>query len=497
MDAPPPAHLIQPATKRSVGVAPLLGLIALGGLLAATALPSDAPYAPALLVPAGIAGVIAVAAHPAAGVVALFALTGFQGSIQVYTPIPGRGLVDFILVALWLGALWRALNFKNPPIWLLPGVVAAGLYIAFTIIAALFTSPVSEGVASIHLSVWLMAAVLLVGMAPWSSEVIWGIAKGALVVAVLVGLYAVLRTITGPTEAERELALSGKPGFLQLKTSGSLPSAGHLASWSTAMLPFALALTLALRRGFWQYVAGLAAALSLFAVLATEVRAGIVAAIGAAFLVLVLFGASRAFPITTRTVRLAGGCLIAVVLGAGAYATTIGTSGESSARFERILDPTNDLGYSTRLVRWEEAIEVMGDNPFGKGLGTLGAVALDDPLDPDLIRQLDSSYIKVGVEQGPWVLGLFVLGLLALLANLAWRSIIVTDPGKAALGIAGAGALLGMIISFYANTFIEEPQILAGWLIAGLGVAMVSRPSQAEDSTAASGGAPPLAGTAS
>src|SRR5688500_19354085 len=142
MDAPPPAHLIQPATKRSVGVAPLLGLIALGGLLAATALPSDAPYAPALLVPAGIAGVIAVAAHPAAGVVALFALTGFQGSIQVYTPIPGRGLVDFILVALWLGAVWRALNFKNPPVWLLRGVVAAEHYIAFTIIAALFTSPV-------------------------------------------------------------------------------------------------------------------------------------------------------------------------------------------------------------------------------------------------------------------------------------------------------------------------------------------------------------------
>jgi hypothetical protein len=295
------------------------------------------------------------------------------------------------------------------------------------------------------------------------------------VVAVLVGLYALLRTITGPTEAERELALSGKVGFLQLKVSGSLPSAGHLASWCTAVLPFALALTLTMR-GRWQYVAGLAAAVSLFAVLATEVRTGIIAAVCGAFLVLALVAAAHSFPAARKAVRLAAAGLMALVVGIGAYATTIGTSDESSARFERILDPTDDVAYNARLVRWEEAFEVMADNPFGQGLGTLGSVAITKPLDPDLVRQLDSSYIKVGVEQGPWVLVLFAAALLMLLVNLIWRSVATPDPGAAALGIGAAGAMLGLIISFYANTYIEEPQILAGWLIVGLGVSQLSRP---------------------
>jgi hypothetical protein len=446
-------------------------------LAAAVLIPTGADYAPALIAPAVIAGGIAVAARPDLSVIGLLVLTGFQGTILLYTPLPGRGLVDLILASLWLGAFWATLNYRNRPVWLLPGVIALGMYVIVSGLGAVFSDNPGDGVASLHLSVWLMAAVFLLALAPWSSETFWSIAKGALIVSVAVGLYALFRTITGPAEAERELALRGKPGFLALKTSGSLPSAGHLASWCTAFVPFSLALSLTMS-GCWRWVAVFSLALSLFAVLATEVRAGIAAAAAGALLVILLMAASRAYPGAIKATRLGVTLAGALVVLAGAYATTIGTNDESSARFERILNPEGDFAFSTRLVRWEEAFEVMKDNPFGQGLGTLGSVAAEKPLDPDLTRQLDSSYIKVGVEQGPWVLALFVISLFILLANLCWRSVTTPDPGQAALGIAGAGVLLGVAVSFYANTYIEEPQVLAGWLLVGLGVAQFSRPGE-------------------
>ena len=471
--APAPAPVEEP---RRSGVAAALAFMALTGLVAARAgMAADAPFALALIAPTVVAAAIAVAARPEAGVIILFAAVGFSGTLLAYTPIPGAALIDFVLLGLWMGTAWRLLMVPGQPIWLLPGVLLLGLYIVVTLADAAFTSPVSDGIASIHLSIWLMSAVFLVGLSSWQAGAYWTIVRGILVVAILVGAYALLRTITGPTEAERQLALTGKPGFLSLKTSGSLPSAGHLASWCTALLPFSLAMALSLR-GRWQLAAGVATGLTMFAVLATEVRTGIVAAVAGGVVVVLLWGLSRAFSSQVKTVRLAGTALIAVILIGGAYATTIGTNDESSSRFERILDPENDFAYSTRLVRWEEALEVMSENPFGKGLGTLGAVALTKPIDPELIRQLDSSYIKVGVEQGPWVLGLFAVALLALLANLAWRSINTTDRGKALLGIAATGTLAAVIISFYANTYVEEPPILAGWLLVGLGLAQLSRP---------------------
>jgi len=459
-------------------VAPFLGFLALAGILAAAVLvPTGADYAPALLVPAALAGGIAVASRPDFAVVGLLFLTGFQGTILLYTPLPGRAFVDFILAALWLGAFWATLNYKNRPVWLLPGIVALGVYVVISGLGAVFSENPGDGIASLHLSVWLMAATFLLALAPWGSVTYWNIAKGALIVAILVGLYALFRTITGPADAERELALRGKPGFLALKTSGSLPSAGHLASWCTAFVPFTLALSLTMS-GRWRWVAVIAFGLTLFAVLATEVRTGIVAAAAGALLVIVLLAATRSFPGPVKATRVAITLLGALILGSAAYVTTIGTSDESSARFERILNPENDFAFSTRLVRWEEAFEVMGDNPFGQGLGTLGSVAAEKPLDPDLTRQLDSSYIKVGVEQGPWVLAFFVFSLVLLLLNLCWRSITTSDPTRAALGIAGAGVLLGVAVSFYANTYIEEPQILAGWILVGLGVAQFSKPPE-------------------
>ncbi len=481
--APVPPPSPSRTAGRAEGVAPFLGFVALAAILAAAVVvPTDADYAPALIVPAAIAGGIAVAARPDFAVVGLLILTGFQGTILLYTPLPGRAFVDFILAALWVGSVWATLNYKNRPVWLLPGVVALGVYAVISGLGAVFSENPGDGISSLHLSVWLMAATFLIGLAPWTSATYWNIAKGALVVAILVGLYALYRTITGPADAERELALRGKPGFLALKTSGSLPSAGHLASWCTAFVPFALALSLSMT-GRWRWVAVGAFGLSLFAVLATEVRTGIVAAGAGALLVLVLIGTTRAFPGPVKATRVAITVAGALLLGTGAYITTIGTSDESSARFERILNPEDDFAFSTRLVRWEEAFEVMSENPFGQGLGTLGAVAADKPIDPDLTRQLDSSYIKVGVEQGPWVLAFFVIALLLLLINLCWRSITTLDPARAALGIAGAGVLLGVSVSFYANTYIEEPQILAGWLLVGLGVAQFSRPPESPEPT--------------
>ena len=42
----------------------------------------------------------------AVGTVAVFVVTGTYGTIDTYTAIPSAGVVDLLLVGLWIGAIW-------------------------------------------------------------------------------------------------------------------------------------------------------------------------------------------------------------------------------------------------------------------------------------------------------------------------------------------------------------------------------------------------------
>jgi riboflavin transporter FmnP len=84
---------------------------------------------------------------------------------------------------------------------------------------------------------------------------------------------------------------------------------------------------------------------------------------------------------------------------------------------------------------------------------------------------LDSSYLKIGIEQGPIVMVLFITALLALLVGLAVRAIATPDPTAAALGIGACGTVVALLVFFYTGFYVEHLQTLSAWLLIGIGAA--------------------------
>jgi hypothetical protein len=68
----------------------------------------------------------------------------------------------------------------------------------------------------------------------------------------------------------------------------------------------------------------------------------------------------------------------------------------------------------------------------------------------------------------------FVLMLIALLASLAWRSMIERSAANAAYMVGAAGTLTTLAVLFYGSSYVESPSILPAWVAVGLGVAIVS-----------------------
>src|SRR3954454_7938613 len=95
------------------------------------------PHQPALAVAIpGIAlSAVFCARFPAAATIAVFVVTGTYGSIDAFTSIPSAGVVDILLVGLWIGAIWGyVLAGHHRAAWLCPGVVAFVIYLAITLL---------------------------------------------------------------------------------------------------------------------------------------------------------------------------------------------------------------------------------------------------------------------------------------------------------------------------------------------------------------------------
>jgi hypothetical protein len=230
------------------------------------------------------------------------------------------------------------------------------------------------------------------------------------------------------------------------------------------------------------------------AALATEVRTGAVAAGAAVATTLLLYQLSAAFPGGTRVGAGLAALLAVVVIGGGGFALTAGSSDERAERFSRILTPGEDATYSTRIDRWEDAWPKVTEEPLGHGLGTSGAVAAQGGVLPVAPTGLDSSYLKIGIEQGPIVMVLFIAALIALLVGLAGRAIATSDQTAAALGIGACGTVVALLVFFYTGFYVEHLQTLGAWLLIGIGAASFTGSSTSTRGSAApraSGGAPP------
>jgi hypothetical protein len=426
-------------------------------------------------VPGAIAAGVLAARRPVWMTMAVFLLSGLVGTLTAFTPIPVTGFVDFLLLGLWLGVVGTYLtgHAERRP-WLWPALIAPGLYLGITAFEVLLTDPISLGLQGFRAASWYMAAFLLVALAPWSERTHQRIARGVVLVGVLVGAYCTFRWLVGPAAKETLAARNAQPGIppeVQARFFGSFLSANQLAGWTAAMIPFCLALAISWR-GRWRLLAAIAIPLLALPMLASTIRTGALAAAAGIAVVLLL-----ALLLRGARGRLAAAlvALLAVgVVGAGAYDLTIAGSGKQSTRFANLLSPEQDLAYTLRQQRWSQAWSDIQDNPWGHGLGTSGGAAGKNPSGPVITPYIDSSYLVVGLQQGLMIMLLYVFALVALAIALARRASLIPDAGRSFLAIGACGTLVALLVLFYAGTYSEGAYIAGAWVIVGLGVAQVT-----------------------
>jgi hypothetical protein len=451
-----------------------IALLAAGSGAAITAVPAVALAA--VVVP-----VAALACHrwPYAAVTALFVLSGGFWSIQVFSGLPVAISADLILVGLWLAtlpALLRPEVRAARRLW--PGAAAALAFAGASLIWIPLAGDVVAAGYTFRVSYWYMLAALLIAYAPLRGDALWILTRLALTTAVAVSGYAVLRWAIGPSVAES--ALSRRPGVAPFETiggalrvMGSMGTGHVLASWLAALTPFCAVLAAGVR-GRWRLVAYAATALCAVALVGTGVRAALIAAGagGVLGLVLQLAGAAHrrrdvAAVLLTTLVAVAGaGGLLVVLLDAG---------GERSDRLTAIAHPTTDVSFALRRQKWNDALHDIRRHPLGAGLGTSG---LADQRFGRAVTistfRIDSTWLKIALEQGLAVMACFVLVLLLLLGGLARGALTRDGPLGATLAAAAAGALLAFCIEMTFDVYLEGTAALGIWLVIGLGMRPLS-----------------------
>jgi hypothetical protein len=411
---------------------------------------------------------------PVGTAIAIAAITGFYGEIDSYLGIKHGIVVDWLLISLWLGALWtlvRAGRERRAYMW--PGVVVLAAYLLFTAFEVLLAGDLSAALRSYRSSYWYAAAFLLLAYAPLAPEAHVRIARGMVLVAAGVGAFATLRWQIGPSHAELTHAVRADYTNLvngEVGTFGSFHGRHELAAWTALMIPFCAIYALAMRDA-WRLVAAAALVLCSIGLLATNVRAGLVAAVAGVVLVLALYSATRGLPgLKLGTSAMAA--LAAAILGVGVFAVTTGGDQQATARFENILTPTQDPAVQARFFKWRTAIDDIDRRPFGYGLGSAGLAQEREGRFLNVASySLDNGYLKIAYEQGFFIAVLFGLALLTLFAGLLLRALAAPDGVSATLAIAGCGALASLMVLMVAGAFQEGLPALAAWMVVGLGVA--------------------------
>jgi hypothetical protein len=434
------------------------------------------PHQPALAVAVpGIAlsGVFC-ARFPAAATIGIFAVTGAYGSIDAFTAIHTAGVIDLLLVGLWIGAIWGYLiGGRRRAAWIWPGVVACALFLAITLLQVTTADSLSLGVQAFRETQWYMMAFILVAYAPWPHRSRQRLLQGVVLVALAVGGYACFRLIVGADPQEQTHALTA-PGntvpLADIGLLGSFDNSKSLAGWCAVAIPFLIGFGV-VQSGWWRLTSLIATALCTVALFGSGARGPLAAAIIGLAVLFVLYQVARAFPgahLGATAMMIAG----VIAIGTAGYLLTQGVSGEGASRYNALLHPTSEPSFQARLTRWNEALTVIPHHPLGLGLGTVGGAATHFATSRNLETNpnLDSTYLKVALEQGPAVFGLFCAALILLLYGLASRAIATYDRAKAALAIGACAALATMSVLFFIGFYGTGRPALAGWIIVGIGV---------------------------
>ncbi|MDQ3759415.1 MAG: hypothetical protein M3331_05700, partial [Actinomycetota bacterium] len=253
-----------------------------------------------LAIPAVVLGTAAAISRPGLGLVAILGLSGFIGTLIAFTglpvgPLTEVGLLCLLFASVYLFAAGRA--ERQVRLW--PALVLPILYLLLTVVQMLTSESLDYAFQDFRITTWYMAAVVLLALGPWTTETYKRVALGLILIAALVGAYAVFRYVAGPSAeefAQARGAVQRIAASVPIRFFGSFLSAFQLAAWCATAIPFLVALGF-VTRGRWRLAAIGAVGACLFGVLASEVRTGLIAAALAAAMVVGLFLLSRAFQV--------------------------------------------------------------------------------------------------------------------------------------------------------------------------------------------------------
>ena len=456
---------------------------ALGGLFAllvvlgaALALLFEQPIL-VLAVPFLLVGALLFAKFPGIPIVAAVALTSTIGTTAAHLgDIPSVGLTDVLLAALWLGVIVALVaNGSEHQVRPWAGLVMIVAFILLNLAWLVVASDMGTGFESFRLSTFFLISVPILALGTWTDETARAIVKAILAVGIVVAGYCVVRYVIGPSSQELANARLSQPGLPfaeELRFFGSFNTAQELAGWCAVMLPLAVALIIYLRDR-WRFAAVLLLGLCAVCLLASDIRTGVAAAAVGIAVTFGVFAFAKAFPSGERLATTLVLSALVLLVSVGGYLVTVASDPQSVERFEALLSPGDDYAFEIRQERWDAAWDEVVEEPFGHGLGTAGAAALrNDAALPVGPTPLDSSYLKVGIEQGLPMMIFYIAALLVFLAGLVYKTLTTPDRWKASLGMAACGTLAALLVLFYGSLYSELPSVVAaGWLIAGMAAA--------------------------
>jgi hypothetical protein len=420
--------------------------------------------------------------RPAIGAVALVAITGSFGSLSIYLHVPYKRVFTLLFAALWLAAIARFyLRRRTEPSYFPTGVLLVAAYLVICAVQVVLAPYPGVALGGFELAPLYMTPVLLVAYSQWSRETQIRIVKWILVIAVLVGGYATLRQVIGPSAAEHAEASLSAYNFVGTKQKliGSFISGPDLAEWTALMIPFCLAGALGFR-GRTRIAACVALPLLTVGLFGSQVRAAAVAVVLGALVTVLVHGRARAFPgLRLGQSAVVIGVIASIVLGGYAFA---GASGQNSGHsyLSLLTASSNDVSVTQHQYKWNVALKDLTGHPFGYGLGTAPAgYTSNAPSSPFVLPvthfSVDNGFLKVALEQGFTVMVLFALIFIALVVALLRWGLVAADPFRATIAVGAAGSAVCFFVLEGAGAFADGVPAIAGWIVIGLGLAQVAQ----------------------
>jgi hypothetical protein len=423
-----------------------------------------------------------VSVRPAVGVTAVILVTASFGSLSIYLAWPYKRTIVALFAALWLAALARLAAGRRTEAMRLPiGVALSAAYLLVSLAQVTFSSVPGVAAGGFQLAPLYMTALLIVTYSDWSDETHVRIARAIVAIAALVGAYATLRQIIGPSGPEARAAALSPYNFVAGKQRqiGSFLEGPELAAWTSLMIPFCLSFALG-ARGRLRLTALAALPLLAVGLFASQARAGSVAVLVSALVIIVLHGFTRSFSgAKLGRTMFALALLAALVL--GGYAVAGSSSRNSGHNYLSLLEGnTNDTSVAAHAYKWKLAIRDLKGHPLGYGLGTAPAgYVANAPSSPVILQitgfSVDNGFLKIALEQGLVVMGAFAAGLAMLAVGAARAGVLSADPMRAGIAIGAAGTAVSFFVLEGAGVYADGVPAVAGWIVIGLGTAQAAR----------------------